>query len=377
MQKKVVALAVAAIGMVSAPVMAQSNVTISGTVMTGLHLYKVGDANRQVDTERRVSDQSSRIIFSGQEKIGSDLSAWFQIDSRFSTDLGAAGSGTALAAGNTGVGLMGNWGKMTLGRWDLHYWEYTINGIEAYKSVNLGAYAGMGIMSAVGAQGITPRSRTNNVVKYDSPTFGGFSGVVAYSTNPNGNEGVADGTNRYSEGGAWSAAGRYASGPIRGFVSYWHSKIEGRPTAPIALATADQSSLRLGVAYTLPMGLKVGLGWDKSKLKNVGAAGAQGDVSRSGWMVPVSYNLGANNFFLTYARVGNLSNTSNTGANTWTLGYGYDLSKRTSVGLYVTKLSNKSGGTYSPFVSGSTLSGSLLQAGESATQVYAGIQHAF
>src|SRR5207247_7575367 len=82
--------------------------------------------------EPRVSDQSSRIIFSGTQDLGGGTRAWFQLDSRFQSDVGGStqtntGATTAInlwAGGNTGVGLAGDWGKLTIGRWDLHYLEF-------------------------------------------------------------------------------------------------------------------------------------------------------------------------------------------------------------------------------------------------------------
>src|SRR5207302_2395275 len=126
MHKKRLIAAVAG-GMLAAPA-AFAQITISGTVKDGFEIYKLGAGNAATPAasyhyEPRVSDQSSRIIFSGTQDLGGGTRAWFQLDSRFQSDVGgstqtnaAATTGINLwAGGNTGVGLVGNWGKLTIG----------------------------------------------------------------------------------------------------------------------------------------------------------------------------------------------------------------------------------------------------------------------
>ncbi|MFL6714070.1 MAG: porin, partial [Sulfurifustis sp.] len=150
MQKKVLAAVIG--GLLAAPAFA--DVTISGRFADGIALYdRSGDGCATAGScfkEQRLSDQSSRIIFSGSEDLGGGLKAWFQLDNRFSADQGTlvgaggvvAANGTGFASGNTGVGLAGDWGKVTLGRWDLHYNE--LNVIEPYRAGALPNYNGMG-----------------------------------------------------------------------------------------------------------------------------------------------------------------------------------------------------------------------------------------
>jgi hypothetical protein len=106
MQKKLIAAAVA--GLIAVPALAQSNVTISGRFAAGWESYKLsGGGNTGHDTESRVSDQSSRIIFNVVEDLGGGLKAWGQLDARFAQGTSAAtppasGAGGAKAAGAAG-----------------------------------------------------------------------------------------------------------------------------------------------------------------------------------------------------------------------------------------------------------------------------------
>ena len=355
MQKKLIAVAVA--GLLAAPVFAQSNVTISGLIKGGYEDYKLPGTSSN-DAERRVSDQSSRVIFSGTEDLGGGLKAWFQVDNRLGTDLGGFA-----ATGNTGVGLLGGFGKLTIGRWDIHYNEF--GAIESNRAGSLQSFAAPGIMSQVNGTNITTTTRTPNLLKYDSPNVAGFSGTLAWSANARGNEG--SGANDGSKDGAWHAAARYAAGPLVGGLSYYRENAEG------ASEVNDQRGVRAYVGYKMPMGLKAGIGWDRSE--NRFAAGASMS-KRTAWFVPVTYSFGPNAVYLTYARAGNLSGSSDTGANQWTLGYDYALSKRTAVGVYYTKLNNKSNATYDLFALGAN-GASATANGNDARQVYLGVAHSF
>ena len=118
MQKKLIAAAVA--GLIAVPALAQTNVTISGRFAVGYQNYSLsGGGTTGKDTYNGISDQSSRLIFNVVEDLGGGLKAWGQVDSRFAPDVG----GATWAGGNTGMGLMGSWGKFTMGRWDVHYTE--------------------------------------------------------------------------------------------------------------------------------------------------------------------------------------------------------------------------------------------------------------
>lgn len=365
MKKQGIALAVAAL--FAAPAFAQSNVTISGLVKIGVEIYKLsgtapGAANYQ--TESLLTDQSSRFILSGTEDLGGGLKAFFQVDNRFRLDDGTGGQ---FAGGNSGLGLMGAFGKVTLGRWDLHYTEGSQ--IESARALADTTIVSHGLLAQVNGTRIALVSRANNVVKYDTPTYNGLNATLAYSFNPAGEEGrYAPAVKGYSDHGAWNAVVRYANGPINAGASYWDYEVEGNP-APGAYF-ADQKSLRGWFSYTLPMGLKLGLMVDQSKVRNT----VSGDFQkRTAWMLPITYAFGAHAFYFNYGKAGKVSDTTGTKASQWMLGYDYALSKRTSVGAHVTKLSNGDNATYDF----KNVRGTPTANGNDAKQLYVGIAHTF
>ncbi len=390
-------LIAAVVGSMLAPA-AFAQITISGQVKDGFEMYKLGAGNAAAPAasyhyEPRVSDQSSRIIFSGTQDLGGGTRAWFQLDSRFQSDVGGStqnantGPGTTgpttginlWAGGNTGVGLAGNWGKLTIGRWDLHYLEFIP--IEFGYAGSLQDLLGAGPMAQVNGSVIANGTRTPNVIMWDSANMGGVTARVAYSTafttNLTGvtsDEGSGKGTNG-SKGGALTAAVRYSRGPLGLGASYWTATPEAAASSP----AGQQRSLRLWGGYTLPMGLKVGLGFDNSQRRQ---AAAEAMTKRNAFMVPLAYNFGSHTAYLTLVKVGKLSGpnaagpTDSTDATAFALGWEYALSKLATFGVFYAKIDNKANAAYN-FFSLSANGATAATAGESAAQLYAGFSYRF
>jgi predicted porin len=374
-------------------------------VKDGFEMYKLGAGNSvppvtatSYHYEPRVSDQSSRIIFSGTQDLGGGLRAWFQLDSRFQSDVGgstqnANGSATTginlWAGGNTGVGVAGDWGKLTIGRWDLHYLEFIP--IEFAYAGSLQDLLGAGPMSQVNGSVIANGTRTPNVIMWDSANMGGITARVAYSTafstNLTGvtsNEGSGKG-GAGSSGGALTAAVRYSRGPLGLGASYWTA----RPETATSNANGEQRSLRLWGGYTFPMGLKVGLGFDNSQrrvtaLLPAPPATSEGDAmtKRNAFMVPITYSFGNHTAGITLVKVGKLSGpngggpTDLTDARAYALGWEYALSKLATFGVFYAKIDNKQNAAYN-FFSLSANGATPAAAGESAAQLYTGFSYRF
>lgn len=319
MQKKLIALAVA--GLVSGGAFAQSNVTISGRIAAGFEQYKLGGVAAGHSTENRVSDQSSRVIFGINQDLGGGLAAVAQVDMRFGVDTGgrqhinAAPTATVpaffpggIAGGNTFLGLKSNsLGRFVVGQHDIHY--NVLGAIDSTRAGGLGNNLAIGMMSAVNNRPVANWTRTNNLMMWDSPNWGGVTAKVAYSTyggssTYGGNEG--SGTADGSKGGSTNIVLAYANGPIQAGYSYFKKDEEQqRRTAGGATGGFEERGDTVYGAYTFPMGLKVGLGWNKSKTQTYTVANtADGWTDRTAWILPVSYTMGAHAFYLSYAKTG-------------------------------------------------------------------------
>jgi predicted porin len=322
----------------------------------------------------------------------------------------ATATGATPTNGNSHVGLESkSWGKVFFGRQDLHYFNTSgnISGKNSLRadSISLLAFAGAGTTAIAGA------TRTQNVVFYNTPNWSGFTGIVAYSSNPTTTDGdmvAGAGTlNDNRKGRAWNLNPNYAAANWQVGYSYWNSKPDGGttafPTAAVIAATgaagtaaasgtANQIGNRLYGDYTFGFGLKIGFAADWSKLKTDNQIGtfpagvpSNGTVSkRTAWSIPVQYSfMGKHQITGHYTKAKSdtaLDNIgiNNTGANMWALGYSYDLSKRTSVGLTYARINNSSGAMYNLFTSaGLGLGQGGILPGEDPRMFGSTIRHAF
>lgn len=362
MNKKLVAVAVA--GLFAAPVaaLAQSSVTISGTFKGGIEHTKLSNTARSPSGSVSVVDDSSRILFNVVEDLGGGLQAIGQYDFRGTTDMG-----TLAASGNNHIGLRSkSWGRIFFGRQDLHYFnresDLTAKGSLRADSISLLAFAGGGATAIAGA------TRTANVMHYTTPNWGGFTLIAAYSSSGGGG---ADGdiASGVRKGSAWNLNPNFAGRNFQVGYSYWSSK-------PDAALAGEQRGDRLYGSYTFPMGLKLGLAWDKSRIRTGGA----GDTSRrTAWSFPISYVWGNHGIHAHFDKAGNDKVTAvDDAASMFAISYAYDLSKRTSAAVTYARINNKAGGIYNLFT-GVGLGGQIVPtlAGEDPRMWGVTLRHAF
>ena len=431
MKKTLVALA--ALSVISGTAIAQSSVSISGFGNLSYDMYSIGKgkaaaARTSNSSEDRVTDNSGRIIFASIEDLGRGMKALWQVDlrplqdgtSRATAICGtpavvaqAAGSVVAaqpavaaaactpglnpLSGGNSHVGLSGSMGAIRLGRQDLHYTEG--GNFTPVSNPTIHSHAGLLTTAAAGAN-VGRASRTANLMWYTSPTVGGVSGTVGYSTNGSSTSGMADVENDLAsaqrKGSTQYARLGYAQGPVTAVVSYINEKSDsiGTPaTAPgvtgvTALyaangAVADRSGTIVSFKYDMGVAkLGVAVANNNSRAYAAGVAGASSKrgVTQYGIGVP----MGASNFALTYTAVGSVKangvEAAATGATSLALAYSYDLSKRTQVFAGIQSITNNTNGAHGLFYNGDNVVGSIGSspaAGEKLSVTSFGLRHSF
>jgi len=363
MKKKVIALAVASLA--SGGAFAQTQVTISGAIEAHVEAASASGAtaaNASLTSRTRVLDNTSWLRFAGTENLGNGMTAYFQVESDLVIDNAA---GSAWGNRNSGVGLRGAWGDILLGHWDMHYTSQLQGGVDFGSS---GALA-----HSANSMNITARDnvsnyggRISNVVKYATPNFNGLSGDVIWSADPSA---AAEATtaNLSAKNTAWNVNVRYANGPLNMFYSYFRNDNVGN------LDGSEQNSDRIGVAYKLPMGLKFGLVYDRSK-RETALAGTTNE--RTAWSIPVSYTTGPHGIYFSYANAGDDNDVANTGAKNVVLGYTYSLSKRTQLGAAWSRITNDTAATYDFWTRGVN-AGTAAPAGSDPQSITFGINHAF
>ena len=405
MKKSLLAVAVAAA--LPAFAYAQTNVTLTGYLKTGITQtkYSNGTANLAGTTitnngnHTALNDGASRFIIKGTEDLGGGLKAIFQIDNRFRPDDG--GDAWTAGTGATFVGLSGGFGSVRLGKIDTYY----IYGLDehAYRATALQHWSNS-ILGYVGsaAGNIARNSRLNNVIRWDSPNFGGITGGITFSpgasqsscvnsgtptalaANPqalaacrslaSAGEGVTMGDG--NKGQVWSANVGYAGGPLSLGAAYYDEKVEGYKLLT-GTANTGQQAWRIWGGYNFGM-FKVGLTYDESTLKVANS----NDVKRAAFSIPVTAQIGTGTLMFTYTQARDLDRDAtgklaDSGAKMFVLGYDYPLSKRTSVGVSYAVLNNEANAAYSLFSVNSLNNLSLATTGQDSKQLHIGVNHKF
>lgn len=195
MKKTCLALAVATL--LPQLACAQSSVTLAGIIDVGLNAVTNANGAHQYMMSSGVNN-GSRFILRGQEDLGGGMSALFFLENGFNVNNGAIGQGGLLFGRQAYVGLaQDRLGSVTLGRQYDSVVDY-VGQIAAAD--NWGGY----ISAHPGdLDNFNNSYRTNNAVKYTSPTFGGFSFGGVYSLG-----GVAGDVTRNQ---VWSLGAGYMS----------------------------------------------------------------------------------------------------------------------------------------------------------------------
>ncbi len=315
---------------------AQTNVQIYGRFNMDVESIRTANTTGNANGDlTRMSSNSSRLGFRGTEDLGGNLKALFQIESAINPD---SGSGT-LGGRDTFVGLQGNWGKVRLGIMDDVFKE--MGGLtDRFLGTGVqddGGLVGLG----GGGSGFTRRQK--NSLRYDSPEFSGFSGHIQYGLE---DEAAVDAKTSLTTGVT------YASGRLSANAAY----------AQHRNFTLDRSDKAYRMSAKYDFG-RFDIGGGVSRLDYDLAAG---DIKRDYWTVSTGIKVGsAGVISLKYGIAGDgrgsaangtvspvggdgarIFKGANSGAKLITVGYEHNLSKRTQLYTYYTRISNEANANY-------------------------------
>ena len=292
-------------------VMAQSSVTIYGRVNTTIEQQKLGD-----NKASGVANNNSRIGFKGVEDLGNGLKAGFQLEAGFGSD---DGSGPLTFKRQSEVNLSGNFGMVRLGNFypESYYATSDYIGMHNHET---GSSSDQLYYDAAWFDG----NGTGNKVAYRTPTFNNFWAEASVSLHEKANNPVVK-VNK----NAYDLAANYNNGPLSlgAGYSYWNSNY--------------QAALR-GL-YTFGQ-FTVGAYYQRNKDDN--AILGTGAGSRNNFRLSAMYVLNASEFHVNVGRANKWSKVDDSAATQWTLGYNYNLSKRTKVYTYYTKVNNGKNASY-------------------------------
>lgn len=187
---------------------------------------------------RRTEMESSntRLGVRGQEMLGHDLKAIFQLETAFKVD----SNDSKFAQRNSFVGLAGRrWGDFKVGRMDTPFKKYgdelSFLGVSSGNFVSTSSTlrkTGFGTNSASSFH-----LRRQNAIQYDSPSFAGLHAAVQYSTNE------ADTANQKPR--VWSGGVEWARGPIKvafGYEEHW-DLFGGSKNVPKSMSNASDPNV--------------------------------------------------------------------------------------------------------------------------------------
>lgn len=293
---------------------AQSSVTIYGRVNTTIERQKEGDAKTT-----GLYDDNSRWGIRGVEDLGGGLKAGFTLESGFNVDTGAGSRPTGMSFNRQSeVNLSGGFGMVRLGNFFPESYFATVD----YSSLHNHDTGSSEDALFYDPVWFGPRG-TGNKASYRTPNFGGVTveGTVSLHEQPSG----TGGKNGYD------LAANYTAGPLHVGFGYTGAN--------------DNWGARLQALYNFGPFTVAGY-YERDKDENLLLPTGAG--SRNNFRLAGMYVLGASEFHVNVGRANKWSNVRDSSATQWTLGYNYNLSKRTKLYGYYTRINNSSGGTYGP-----------------------------
>ncbi|MFT3818976.1 MAG: porin [Rubrivivax sp.] len=341
---------------------AQSNVTLSGALDLYLAHAKTGSSSwaKLQDGGRTASNITVR----GREDLGGGVSAYFLLEAGVSPDTGEGTlPGPSLAfTRQSYMGLSGPWGQIDLGRIYTPLFTTLFRG-DPYgvNSVFSPLLLAFQVDAQSGLLGLA--ARTSNTIRYRTPAKMPFFADIAYAPGEATKTEGASGS-----GDIYSAAFGWSSKPY--FVAYAIQRSRsGTAAAPVASPSTTTHQTISG-AYDFNNNLQLYATYTVASASGVALSGIGVPRSRTA-SLGASYAVTPNSNLLLEAVQRKVSRTDRA-QFAWTLGYDYNLSRRTS--LYGRFLNLENRGDASVSLAGVRVA---PNSGDEARVIAAGIRHTF
>ena len=310
--------------------MAQSSVTLYGRVNTTVERQKVGDV-----TTTGLFNNSSRFGFKGTEDLGGGLKAGFQLESGFALDTGAGSGWTHPTTGmsfarQSEVNLSGGFGVVRLGNFVPASYYASADYVSMHNH-DTGSSSDALYYDPVWFGGLS----TKNKIGYRTPDLGGLT-VDASASLHEKDPTVGQRKNGYDLGA------NYNLGALALGAGY--------------STVGDNNQFALRGLYTFGQ-FTVGGYYQRNDQNLLG--------TRNNFRLAGMYSMGASEVHLNVGRANSWSKVSDSAATQYTVGYNYNLSKRTKVYGYYTRVNNDANASYNSV------------AGKDFSSLAAGIRHNF
>jgi len=346
MNKKVMALAVAAA--LAAPATALAQVSIRGSIH--VQWFQHDPDNTQEKKTDILETTEPNIVFSAEEKLGGGLSVFMTCESTFDV-LGSAQDG--FCGRNSGVGFKSaGMGSLFFGNWDTplkmavspHRGWFGLNNVFARATMLWnGAPSNVGNGVTAGDDPFGFSRRPKETLNWHGPSWGGFSLAAQMS---GANDGTALADSSPLDPRLISLGARFATGPLLITLGY-EQHTDFNPTSAATYTGGTDDSFVIGVGYTFFGNLKLNAVYTKNTYEVGTATG--GNLDADGMAFWVDWTIaGPHSVKAQYAIQNDPEGTAGTtigsysvaatgaasgdrGAEVMTLVYAYNFSKRTQL----------------------------------------------
>jgi GBP family porin len=331
---------------------AETSVTLYGIIDTGIGYNKISGAPDALNANGsrfgmiNGVQNGSRWGLRGSEDLGDGLRAVFQLESGFDSGNGKSAQNGRLFGRQATIGLASDsWGQLDFGRQTNISSKY-FGSIDPFG-------AGFGQANIGAAFSAANTQRYDNMVMYQTPSFSGFQFGIGYSFNADDQNTAQTGFATADNTRAITTGLRYVNGPLN--VAFSYDQLNGSNKMANTFTEATPRMYAIGGSYDFEV-VKLALayarttdGWfaGQGLNSNAGNIGFNSNIFADGfkansYMVGLSAPIGgASKLFGSWQMVdpsgdGKLSTLQNTDQTMqiFSLGYTYDLSKRTNLYAY-------------------------------------------
>lgn len=327
---------------------AETQVTLYGIIDAGIGYQKIkgtdGESRSKFGTNSG-NQSGSRWGLRGTEDLGGGTRAVFTLESGFNSNTGRSAQDNRLFGRQATVGLANDaWGQFDFGRQTNIASKY-FGSIDPFG-------ASFGLANIGHSFGQANTTRYDNMVMYQTPSYAGFQVGAGYSFNQaSSSTGDYTGFQTNENTRAITTGLRYVNGPLNLAAAY------DQQNRPSSLNAPKIRAYMVGGSYDFEV-VKLALAWGQTRNGWINGQGANviggtGDLAggfsgvgvngqdgfrASSYLVGLTVPLGAaSNLFGSWQRI-DPKNDKLTGgdetSNSYSLGYTYDLSKRTNLYAY-------------------------------------------
>ena len=196
-----------------------------------------------LSSRTRVSDNSSLLGVRAEKALGGSLKGWGQLETGFKAD-DTTGGTNSFATRNSGVGLMGGFGNVFLGRWDTPFKISQLLATDPFGDLTIASPSGVAMRQ------LAFDNRANNILQYWTPTFSGFMARLATTSNEGKSDAVAvPGTAAGANPRLYSGSLEWTSGPF--YVAYGYEKHKDSIANVTATQGVDETGHGIAGKYTM------------------------------------------------------------------------------------------------------------------------------